>query len=773
MPATREQIYAALQAADKAGNTNDARALAQMYAATAPAAPPSVAPVATPPTKDQLQQAEDLKNLRLTLGMGGQNDTGLVGSAGAGASSFVHGLTFGADDLLNSVLTAGTQGVGNALKSGNIGDIGQSFSNAQAAAHQFRSDLAANHPVATPIGGVAGAIAAPLGPVEGLLAKGGEAAVKASPTIAAIAAKLGESGAAKMLASPLVSPVIRGAQSGATYGALTGATGSAGDPNFVGNVANSTVGGAIGGGIGGGIIGTGAGVVGKIIADKAEQNASNVAYSLIADTLKGQKNPDTGAAYTPQEIADQMQAARDAGNAPMVGDTTRNLRGMTAELAKRGDTAGGDITDAIAARDEAAPARISQGVNTALGIAPTEPTAFGLQTKLGQDLANVRNDPTTGYDAVLKATPVWNQQLEDTFSRGSQTLQSALRTAVRNASDDPNADAYQMVPLLKKAGVDPGSVGLTEPGPAGTASPSPGTLTDPRSVSSTLPQATPPTPPTPPPTTQSVPSVYALDQVRRALKDISDANFKGGDTTLATNAKNLRDEIATGIIQDHPAYGDLMQAQRNLQDRTASVQQGQNFIQAMQNGNAEPWLAEAQATKVSKPDLVVGIGDALRNSADPVGILQNMIKNPAQKNALTWAIGDPAKLDNFTQFIKNEVQAAITSKAAGGTIPTGTLASPSETDAPLSYIGREAARGLPFGIPSGVLRAMNAVKSLSVLGPNAGVRNQLASILTSGGQALPAGADAAAAYRAGQLAARLNRAGLAGRGLPALVNTGR
>lgn len=46
MSATREQIYAALQAADKAGNTDDAKALAQQYANT----PATTAPAAKPAT---------------------------------------------------------------------------------------------------------------------------------------------------------------------------------------------------------------------------------------------------------------------------------------------------------------------------------------------------------------------------------------------------------------------------------------------------------------------------------------------------------------------------------------------------------------------------------------------------------------------------------------------------------------------------------------------------------------------------------------------------
>lgn len=709
---------------------------------------------------DQASQAEDLKKL--------QAETAGGGPIASFLSSAVHGATFGADDLLR----AGIAGVGSAIQSGDISQLGRQFSNEQAAAKKYRADMASQAPIASTTGNLAGALVAPLGPVEGVAAKVGELGAKYLSGAGALAAKIGASpavqAASEALASPLVAPIVQGAKSGATYGALTGAAENIGDPNFAGDVAGSAAGGAIGGGIGGGVLGSGAGIVGRMIADKAEANAPNVAYDMIANALKGQRNPDTGVPYTAQEIADKMQAARDIGNAPMIGDQTRNLRGMTADLSKGSDQAAGDINDALLARQQAASGRVSGGIDTALGISPTEPTAYGLKTNIAQDLQNVRNDPTTGYDAVLKAAPVWNQKLDDIFSSGSSTIQNALKLAVRNARDgvaagDPNADPYQMVPLLKKAGVDPGTVGLTEPGT--------GPLTDPRSVSSTVPRAAPVTPA---PTTQQVPSVYSLDQVRRALKTISNSNFnsQGGDTTLATNASTLRGNIRDAISETHPMYGSLMDAQRTLIDRSTSVDKGQSFINAMQNGNAEPWLAEAQKSNVNRSDLAVGIGDALRNSADPIGTLKSMIGNKAQNAALSWAVGGPAKLDDFTQFIQNEVEQAITEKAAGSKVASGTLAPPSETDAPLSYISREAARGLPFGIPSGVLRAMNAVKSLTGVGPNAGVRNQLAAILTSGGQELPAGAQAAAAYRAGQLAARLNRAQLAGRALPALLHQG-
>jgi hypothetical protein len=194
----------------------------------------------------------------------------------------------------------------------------------------------------------------------------------------------------------------------------------------------------------------------------------------------------------------------------------------------------------------------------------------------------------------------------------------------------------------------------------------------------------------------------------------------------------------------------------------------------MRNGKAEEWLDNAKSNpNLNKDDLKVGVADQLRNIPGGAAGLQRILQTPEQKAALSWVVDDPAKVDNLSNFLRYEQRAASTDTAATSGLPGGTLNNQSNIDNPAPYIIGEVARGLPFGAPSGVLRGINAIKTVAGGGLTSNVKAKLASILSGDGQDLASGIENAKAYRDAQVALRLKSAKALGAGTVAATQFGR
>lgn len=183
------------------------------------------------------------------------------GAFDAGVRHFAHDATFGLADEL-------TGAIGGALDWAKGGSFGEGYDRAKATATGMDEAAAAQHPVASAVGGVAGAVAtAPLMP--------GMTIAK----VGANAGRLARAGAG----------LVNGATQGAVYGGLTGfGEGEGGVGNRLANAGEqAVVGGAVGGPLGAGLGAIGrkaAGVPRSAVAAAGERAGVRVPAAVSSDS---------------------------------------------------------------------------------------------------------------------------------------------------------------------------------------------------------------------------------------------------------------------------------------------------------------------------------------------------------------------------------------------------------------------------------------------------------------------------------------------------------
>jgi hypothetical protein len=746
MPVMRMPSGDYVDIADGASPQVIAKVMSQ-YPATAASRAADAAANAPPPTSPTPRDSTQDVDTNIPI----LSDISRIGS------SAIHSATFHGDDLLTAAAQAGLAGL-----SGQ--DAGKAFQDAKAKLAQYRSDMQAYHPIEGTVGDIAGMFAAPEDLIGQGAAKLGAAATKYAPTVASKAAQLLDNPVTNLASRFAGTTIGKGTQAGLEYGTLAGAADAAGGDNFLGDTANGAIQGALEGTVGGGAANA-LGWAGKLVRDRMPSNIPNVAHDYIARALESSVNPTTGKPWTMENVKSNLGDAVASGATPTVADVSPNLQGANADLAAKPDIAGSVIKNAAAARMASAPDRLNTQVNNVFGLSSDDPSAFGLKSAIKADRQAGATDPATGFDAMLDPkNNVWSPELDDIFSAKTPAINDALRQAVRVIRNDQQ-DPYQLVPLLKKAGIDPASVGVHEPtGGAPTPEPqmpSVGTNIGTGGTAQGL-----PTPPTPP--MQQVPSMYAIDATRRAINMNANQAFATSNPD-ATGIANMAKALKNAATDAHPGYGNLLAGQQNLFERAKSVEQGQKFVNSMNSGQAEQWLADAQNARVHPDDLKVGVGDAMRNMTAQQ--LQAITRTPAQQAALAHVVGDPGKVSNFSDFLNNEIRSNQTDVATLG-LPKGALNPVSPTDNPSSYVVSETAKGLPFGKFSAGYRMTGALKTLAGSGPNLATRKALAAILTSGGKDLPAGMTQAAAYRAAQAAYRARMASILGRSVASIPSLG-
>ncbi len=228
--------------------------------------------------------------------------------------SMIQGLTFSLDDELAGAVMAGTKGVYNAFKEGDVSEISKEYraerDTQRALLREDRADAAGSSLAAE----VGGAVINPLGTGARIVGTGAKALNSAR--LAKAAEFLGTRG-----------PVASGIIAGANQGALN-AAGSAEELSDVPGalLTGGTVGGITGGAFGGGV--NAASRVVQTIGDALPKNASRTAYSRIASLLEsGKMNPAT-AKY-------ELDKMNLRGGDAMVQDLTPGLRAQAAAISRK------------------------------------------------------------------------------------------------------------------------------------------------------------------------------------------------------------------------------------------------------------------------------------------------------------------------------------------------------------------------------------------------------------------------------------------------------
>jgi hypothetical protein len=320
------------------------------------------------------------------------------GAPGDGlAHKFVQGLTFNNLDELNAGAHALVFGGLNAIKHGDIREIGRDYGFQKDVEHEIdrRGDG-----VGGTVAEIAGALANPIGTG----AKGLQA-LKFAP-------RLVKAGDALERAPALVQGVVAGANQGALN-----AVGSADDSS---HLLRDTANGALGGGIAGGMFGgavTGLRRAGQIFADRGENAAERVAYNHIANMLGK-------ADISPTTAQRRLLVDNGRGGDNMVMDLSPGLGAQASALAKRPEIPTSNrmierAQDRIAERPDRLDEQLRAGISTPSG----EDATGHINAVTGARKAHGDID----YKAALDGKFAWNHELQDFVDHAPAEVHAAFR----------------------------------------------------------------------------------------------------------------------------------------------------------------------------------------------------------------------------------------------------------------------------------------------------------------------------------------------------------
>jgi hypothetical protein len=425
-----QDILGALQQADAAGHTDDARQLAQLYQTTraaedAAAAPNGVSQQSGGITVDTGKAAQYEARRQAQQAPLTRAETGLpdLGSANAVADPIIAG----AENFGHNML-----GIGDAL--GGAGRMAaQALHGApvdyQTAENQYqaqRNYLSREHPVASGVGGLAGAI--DTGVIGGA---GLKAAGLLSPVTNALAATEGQ------VVGNIAKMGLAGAAAGAAQGAAQGGAETAASGGDAGQVGQATLQGGAGGAALGGVLGPVASFAAPAVARTFAPLTTKAAAALgrlmgedpnAVSSAWSQFQLAAGRAPTMAELAGikaQSEIAKAAKVSPSLGEglvtaqdaaDQARVGSMQAQAAPPTPTAAGDVENATKAQgdlDYEAARQHSFNISTkdddALGgVSPAEHLAASVLPQAGlktADLVRIRNGlkagTLSGEDAQL------------------------------------------------------------------------------------------------------------------------------------------------------------------------------------------------------------------------------------------------------------------------------------------------------------------------------------------------------------------------------------
>jgi hypothetical protein len=606
-----------------------------------------------------------------------------------GLRSLTQGFTFNFADEIAGAGSAATRGVYNAIRKGNVGEIGREYTTERDAQRQLDTDAKERSPLTSIVSEIGGAVVNPIGAgAKGvqLLSRAARGAgmTRAATKAANVAARIEKSG-----------NVAKGALAGANQGTL----------NAVGVAEDDVTGSALAGGVTGGVVG---GVVGGAISrgskliqaykSAKDGNAQNVAYQRIEKLLN-----DGGT--TPEQAALDIARRTDArGGDAMVQDLTPGLRAQAASISRKPNVPSSNaLIETGQARIDARPDRFGKQVRENAKILDAGDDAYSVGDILqGTRRAAGRTDYAKGgeMDGPLK----WSNELDDFF----KTAPENTNATVRKARDDmmerrENPDSYNMFN-------DDGTV-------------------------------------------TAVPSLRTLDYMKRRFDIDIGVALKVGDKARAQALSEELTSIKGLLGVANPKYKEILATQRDLFQKQKALEDGMGVLKRVGSEPRVVLREIAMLPKHAQEEWRIGIIDAMINSnnkANPLNYFKSITRTPAQREVMEFAFGGKVNFANFQKWVNREVrsQRADLLTAPGRQSETSRVAlaeGGSEDDNLLSNALRGYAFGGAIGAVSGGIRTIQNMAT----GTTPVVQEEIAKILLSKGDTLVKGIKQARDYSDG------------------------
>lgn len=358
--------------------------------AAAPLSRASVTPPATARDKEVSRRAAGLRVAK-RMQTGGE----LFGQFGSGVlANFT--------DELSGGVSAATRGVYNAVRKGDIGEVGSEYRLARDAEREAANQYRKEHPIMSTAANVAGAVVSPGGKFKAL--------AKAPAFIKA------------------------GAQ-----GLVTGALSGAGAADEIEDVPGA----AIQGGAFGGVLGAGTGAVSQLarkgvqaLRSQSADEAANVAYSRVAKALDDTpRYPGSKLSQTPESATRDLRLARGRGNTdPAVMDLSPEMTNLAAYARRKpGSRVANELydfgTNRATARAQGLDSAIRKGINPKTGT-----DAIGRASQL----KNAHRQVATDYAGVVNddVPLAWTKELDDLVHSKNPIVRRAFSAAKEKVEMD-------------------------------------------------------------------------------------------------------------------------------------------------------------------------------------------------------------------------------------------------------------------------------------------------------------------------------------------------
>lgn len=637
---------------------------------------------------------------------------------GAGAeNSIMKGLTFDVADKLGAGLMAGTAGVYNAIRKGDIGEIGRTYDDEIALHKELQRRYEERHPVAATTAEIGGALLNPVGTG----AKGLQAAGRGAEAIAAATGGRVASGASRV-GSALTKAGTRlenagGVTQALAAGAVGGALNGAGNADSLMDAPGAALRGAAMGAATGGVLGT-AGHLGKraieTVVDALPQNAQRTAYNRIAQLLE-RGGTDANA------VRNEIAATDAAGGDAMVQDILPSLRAQAAHISRKPNVTGSnELIERGDARIAERRGRFDTQVRETAGIPADQADAL-------ERAAAIKGQRTAEGQAGYEASGLMDRAIQPTpeLQKYLREAPAEVQDALKGAYSSLNLRDQKLANYVGKDGI------FTH-----------------------------------------IPTLRVFDSVSRQFNQRIGAAIRAGDNELAGGLSYQLDKMKEVLARANPhdaEYQAVLASQRDLFQKQRALEIGNNVLTRVVREPRKVLQELNNLPEHAIQDARIGIIDALmstNNKADPVAFFNSISRNDAQKKVFEFAFGGRGNFGRFERWVQRETRAARADAltAPGRQSETSRIALAGDDGSEnVGNILSNAMRGYAFGgtigAASGVTRTLqNIASSTTRL-----TQEEIAKILLSKGENLSKGIGTAQAYTKARDAANRRRARLLGK----------
>lgn len=600
-----------------------------------------------------------------------------------------HGVFAGFDDEAQGAVSAATSGVYNAIKHGDISEIGKEYTTARDTQREINRRHDESHPILATGAELGGALLNPVG--DG--AAGLNALAKGADALGLGRAARVAAGGARKIESAYVP--VRAALAGANQGALN----AAGTADNLSDVPGALADGYLAGGVAGGVLG-GAVHGGAKIAQTLRDAGTSAAPRIAAERVGGLLEKG---GFTPESAATEL-ASTDAANlsrlnptqGAMLADLTPGLQAKAANIARQVDVPSSNAL--ITRANERIADRGQQAANQFAGTADNAggTLAFDapehLDSIIGARKGSGRADYAEGgaMDAPLQHSP----EIERFFRDMPPSTENAMRAAHNDMAEEMRVSG-QALPANQENSI------FTH-----------------------------------------VPNMRTLDYSLRRLSANATAAYKAGDAPLANRLGDQITRLKQIVGDANPDYAGIIATQRTGFEKQRATEIGQTVLKRMMTDPRSVMRDLNALPPEHVNDARIGIVDALINTtrADPVNMFASFTRTPAQKKVLSYALGGDDKLDAFEQYLTREARAASLDKmnAPGRQSVTSTAAmGGGDSDAShATQLAQQAGRGFAFGGVIGA--ATGGMRYLARLATSntPAVQEEIAKILLGKGEDL-------------------------------------